>query len=106
MKIASLAGLAGLALLAAGPALAQTGNDPARIVEPGPARVTTPGPQETIVEGEPRGVANGGPGSTGTIGRSGLGADNTSNNTAGTLNARDTQLAFPTTGGNSGDGGQ
>lgn len=100
--------LAGLIALAATPALAQTGANPPKIVEPGPPRLTTPGqPPEAVVQGGGAGVANGGPGTTGTLARSGTGADNTSNDTAATSNSPSPERAIPNVGGGGGgnDGG-
>lgn len=99
--------LAGIAVFLALPASAQTGVNPAEIREPGPKRLTTPYQgQEGVFEGSGSQIDNSGPGSTGTLARSGLGADNWSNNTANTSNSSDPERALPNTGGGGGGDGQ
>ena len=95
------------ALLAATPAFAQTGANPPDIREPGPAVVTTPGqPPEAVFQGSRTPIDMDGPGSTGTLARSGTGADNWTNNSAETLNSTDPERAIPNVGGGGGgDGG-
>lgn len=99
--------LAGIAVFLISPVLAQTGSNPAEIREPGPKRLTTPGQgQEEVFEGSRDQVDNSGPGSTGTLARSGLGADNWSNDTANTSNASNPERGIPNSGGGGGDSGQ
>lgn len=96
--------LVGAAILLASPAVAQSA-DPAQIRQPGPPRLTTPGqPPELVVDPGGPDVANSGPASTGTIARSGTAADNTSNNTAETLNSGTPERGLPNTGGGGGSG--
>ncbi|WP_298954781.1 hypothetical protein [uncultured Methylobacterium sp.] len=92
-------------LLAATSALAQTSAPAPR--EPGPPVLTTPAvPPTGIVQGGSPDIANSGPASTGTLARSGTGADNLSNNTAATSNSSDPARAIPNVGGGGGDSGQ
>ncbi|AWN51200.1 hypothetical protein DK412_05385 [Methylobacterium sp. 17Sr1-1] len=99
--------LAGIAVFLAMPAYAQTGSDPAEIREPGPKRLTTPYQgREEVFEGSRTQIDNSGPGSTGTLARSGTGADNWSNDTANTSNSTDPERGLPNTGGSGGDGGE
>ncbi|SEP49791.1 hypothetical protein SAMN04487843_13235 [Methylobacterium sp. ap11] len=99
--------IAGVAVFLAVPALAQTGANPAEIREPGPPQLTTPfqGRQE-VFEGSRSQVENSGPGATGTLARSGTGADNWSNDTANTSNSSDPERGLPNTGGGGGGDGQ
>lgn len=98
--------LAGIAVFLSLPAYAQTGVNPAEIREPGPPRLTTPGQgREEVFEGSRTQIDNSGPGSTGTLARSGLGADNWSNDTANTSNSSDPERGLPNTGGGGSDGG-
>ncbi|WP_238313680.1 hypothetical protein [Methylobacterium crusticola] len=48
---------------------------------------------------------NSGPGSTGTLARSGLGADNWTNDSANTSNSSDPERGLPNTGSGGGDSG-
>ncbi|GJD51207.1 hypothetical protein OPKNFCMD_3959 [Methylobacterium crusticola] len=98
--------LVGFGMLLATPVLAQTGANPADIREPGPPRITTyfEG-QEEIFEGSRSQVDNSGPGSTGTLARSGLGADNWTNDSANTSNSSDPERGLPNTGSGGGDSG-
>lgn len=100
--------LAGLILAAAAPALAQSTDGAPKPREPGSPSLTTPGqPQETIVQRGGPALGNSGPATTGTVARSGLGADNTSNDTAATSNASNPERGLPNVGGGGGsDGGQ
>ncbi|MFH6784561.1 MULTISPECIES: hypothetical protein [Methylobacterium] len=99
--------LAGIAVFLISPAHAQVGSDPAEIREPGPKRLTTPNQgQEEVFEGSRTQIDNSGPGSTGTLARSGLGADNWSNDTANTSNASNPERGIPNSGGSGGDSGQ
>ncbi|MET7247870.1 hypothetical protein ABZT49_31415 [Methylobacterium sp. EM32] len=99
--------LAGIAMFLAVPAYAQTGVNPAEIREPGPKRLTTPYQgREEVFEGSRTQIDNSGPGSTGTLARSGTGADNWSNDTANTSNSTDPERGLPNTGGSGGDGGE
>ncbi|TGD96839.1 hypothetical protein EU555_22220 [Methylobacterium nonmethylotrophicum] len=98
--------LAGLSLFLVLPASAQTGANPAEIREPGPPRITTPFEgQEEVFEGSRTQVDNAGPGSTGTLARSGLGADNWTNDSANTSNSSDPERGLPNTGSGGGDPG-
>ncbi len=99
--------LAGISLFLVLPAYAQSGANPAEIREPGPPRLTTPFEgQEEVFEGSRTQVDNSGPGSTGTLARSGTGADNWSNDTANTSNASNPERGIPNSGGSGGDSGQ
>lgn len=98
--------LAGVIVALASPVLAQTSADPAPIRQPGPKVVTTPiQPSEAVVQGGSPDLANSGPASTGTLARSGTGADNASNNTAATTNSSNPERAVPNVGGGGGDTG-
>ncbi|WP_430912295.1 hypothetical protein [Methylobacterium sp. sgz302541] len=97
-KIALSAGA--LMLAATLPALAQA-NPPAEIRQPAPPSVAAPDATgSTFVK--PGGLDNGGPGSVGTVARSGLGADSTSNNSGADANSGKPELAVPNAGGGGG----
>lgn len=92
-----------VALILAGTslALAQTGNAPGEIKQPGPPRMTAPGVTGGPVV-KPGGVDNGGPGSIGTIAPGATGASSISNNSGAAGNAEQNQKPIGNTGGGGG----
>jgi hypothetical protein len=58
-----------------------------------------------VVQGGSPGFANSGPASTGTLARSGAGAESATNNSAQTGNAEQPERGIPQTGGGGGSGG-
>ncbi|MBX9931125.1 MAG: hypothetical protein K2Y56_06250 [Methylobacterium sp.] len=87
-----------LALPLSAAALAQSGNAPAEIRQPGPPSLTPPGTSSAPVE-KPGGIDNGGPGSIGSMSRGPTGAGTISNNSGAAGNAEQNQKPIGNTGG-------